>query len=788
MLLIGLGICLCVALYGEFIRLVLSGEKLREIFRKIKALRVLLRFAVGSLACLGIYYLVYERLPAVSVNGMREILVLLTAAAIFFILYGLVENRKCLAQVRKEQSFRQILWAFHVVVLIVCCLELFVFNFRHYQSLGEEPMAIDLAQISCGRGLVEEQEGIYLLTSNVNGRYLEFDVPNVPADNIYLDLSYLNDIYGGTPEVVKMELQARDEGNSEYYGMPTYTLVPGLVQSQYIKLNLSGNLRSLRILFKDTDTMLAKYVGVNGISLNAHVPVNLAVKRMAFLLVVLFLLYLIRPKSWLYRYRYAEKWRGKKLILVAYVAVLIGMFHGWAMANPHFQLPVSYIQYHELAEAMAEGQVSLLTKPSKALEEMDNPYDYFERNKVVREEEGEDYLWDHAYYDGNYYVYFGVVPEVVFFLPYYLITGEHLPVPTASFLTGVVLLLAVLGLLGQVIRKWFPGTSFITYLIFATMMFFCSGMLYGVRRPDFYNLTILMGLMFTVAGLYFWMSSIREERISTWRIALGSLCMALVAGCRPQLLVGSVFAFVIFWDAVFRKRLLFSKKGFKDTVAAILPFVIVAALLMYYNAIRFGSVFDFGSNYNLTGNDMTHRGFKLDRIGLGLFYYLFQTPQIGPLFPFVYGSSIRTYYMGITVWETFFGGMAAVHPILFLGLFPMCFRKYFQEKSMYVWACLCSAFALLIIVMDTEMAGILIRYFLDFGWLLFLSTFLVLFSMLDRWRGKPLERYVNLGIFLCFIAGMAYQLCFLFTDVNLSMEEKNPLYYYNMYYLVQFWL
>lgn len=49
----------------------------------------------------------------------------------------------------------------------------------------------------------------------------------------------------------------------------------------------------------------------------------------------------------------------------------------------------------------------------------------------------------------------------------------------------------------------------------------------------------------------------------------------------------------------------------------ILPYIIVAAGVMYYNAARFGSPFDFGANYNLTFNDMTLRGFRIDRFLYG---------------------------------------------------------------------------------------------------------------------------------------------------------------------------
>ena len=44
--------------------------------------------------------------------------------------------------------------------------------------------------------------------------------------------------------------------------------------------------------------------------------------------------------------------------------------------------------------------------------------------------------------------------------------------------------------------------------------------------------------------------------------------------------------------------------------------------------------FDFGANYNLTGNDMTQRGFNAVRIGPAVFTSLFELPSWQGVFPF----------------------------------------------------------------------------------------------------------------------------------------------------------
>ena len=84
--------------------------------------------------------------------------------------------------------------------------------------------------------------------------------------------------------------------------------------------------------------------------------------------------------------------------------------------------------------------------------------------------------------------------------------------------------------------------------------------------------------------------------------------MALVVGCRPQLIVLSLVAFPLFWRKYITKRTILTRKGAIEFACLIAPYIVVAAGLMLYNHARFGSFTDFGANYNLTVNDMTKRG------------------------------------------------------------------------------------------------------------------------------------------------------------------------------------
>ena len=112
-------------------------------------------------------------------------------------------------------------------------------------------------------------------------------------------------------------------------------------------------------------------------------------------------------------------------------------------------------QYQELAEAMEKGHVFLEHEPSEGLLNAPNPYD-----TIYLQANGIDYRADYAYYEGKYYVYFGVVPELLLYLPYYLLTGEHMFNYVAVFLFYSGFILAVFALYWEIIKRWFAKVPF----------------------------------------------------------------------------------------------------------------------------------------------------------------------------------------------------------------------------------------------------------------------------------------------------------------------------------------
>ena len=110
---------------------------------------------------------------------------------------------------------------------------------------------------------------------------------------------------------------------------------------------------------------------------------------------------------------------------------------------------------------------------------MDNPYDKGARDELQKQT-GESYLFDVAYYEGHYYVYFGVLPVLLFYLPFYLLTGSSFPTAIGVLIACIMFVLGVTALMDRFARHHFKRVSLGLFLLLQMPLVACSGMLYLV--------------------------------------------------------------------------------------------------------------------------------------------------------------------------------------------------------------------------------------------------------------------------------------------------------------------
>ncbi len=682
----------------------------------------------------------------------------------------------------KKTLFKQ----FCIIFLICLLAELTIFNLDMYLSwFGEKPVSYKYTS-TLGEMYKQAGSDYYIIPTN-NTVTLMTEGPISSLDTLLVDIECIDE--KGKAVQCGVTLSVIDEGHASFYALPKTTLYSSIEESKYINTYCYGDVIKLKILI-DPEDAKDTYFKVNDIVYNANVPMFFSITRVLTLFVVLTLLWIIRPSSPLYNIKVSNQ--KKKIIICAVCTANILFFILLICFNTGFYNPgwTHHKQYHELAVSLTEGRTNIITGYEDLVSTITNPYDTTLRRTIMDSSSWD--VWDLAFFEGKFYVYFGIVPVLIFYLPYYMLTGEAFPTNAGIFIMACLVLIGTFYLIWNIVKRYFKSTPFLLYLVVSFIAGNSIGTIPILMRPDFYSLPIICALAFTLWGLGLWFSaaSLWTAQLATsgkhinrkiiLRIIMGSLFMALTAGCRPQYLVGSFFIFFIFgpcikqsignWNT--RKELIIR------TVLAAIPYILVAAGIMYYNYIRFGSPFDFGANYNLTTNDMTHRGFNMGRLADGIWMYLFQPPNMGMKFPYVFNTSFNSAYIGTTIREAMFGGafFTQIITLALLALSKTKVRKTLKEKHLLGYCITSVVMAFIVVIADSEMAGILSRYYYDFLWLLIIPAVMVILHLWEIFKNANVRNLILTFVMVCFIFGLFINLAIGFQASSISSYND---YIYN---------
>lgn len=361
---------------------------------------------------------------------------------------------------------------------------------------------------------------------------------------------------------------------------------------------------------------------------------------------VLFILFWIRPKSVLHRMT-LETFGRKEKVIVSVVLILLvllcvlpmGLSPGW-----NGQEENTRNQYELLAEAILDGHFYIDNGDiDPLLLEMDNPYD-----PQARVELEVDYPWDTAYYDGHYYMYFGVVPVFLLFLPFRILTGVSLTTYHATQVFVALFICGVFANFYMLSKRFFKKITFGMYLFLATA-FSMMSVWYSVDAPALYCTAITSALCMEIWSLFFFVRAVwieTDDKKCIINAFFGSLFGALAFGCRPPVALANLF--VIPMLVVFLRKRKFSLKLLRQLAIAASPYLVVGILLMCYNYVRFDSPFEFGQAYQLTTADQSQYGnvasyftqSNMFRILNGLYYNFFALNSFCEGFPYVIFNGI----------------------------------------------------------------------------------------------------------------------------------------------------
>ena len=662
--------------------------------------------------------------------------------------------------------------------LIVVLIELSVFNFRTIESFflketifPETSMEVAGAE-AFGEGVYrigdEGNAVIYLkrMAEALNGRslhnvYADIYLPEA-EDNIYTESGCMYI----TPYV-------RDAGHDQYDILAEHVYREDIEDSKFLWITPAGGVKTIALNIRLSEGSVFQ---IKNIKLNAHRGFMISPVRLIVLILVALAFFALRGGSALWKEEVNGKNAKNELLAAALGICLILPALVLGISSHALELQGGFMPYQYLAEAFAAGQLSLKEIPAEALAQLDNPYDITLRDAAGLQPYV-DYLWDMAYRNGRYYCYFGPVPCVLFYLPVYLITGAHLSDGILMMILAAFVYAGIYMALKEWLKRHAPGTPFAYLLLFTGMIFAGSGMMADIAAPDAHDIPRVAGLAFVAWGLYLWQRSVRTDKrgLNNALLAGGSLCMALAVGCRPNQLFYSFMALPIF-GGYLKTGEGFEKKDRSVSIVSLLaPFVPVAALLMAYNALRFGSIFDFGYDYQLTVLDYSKKNILSDRIVIGLYEYLIRLPRMSYRFPFMEeGSFIQenAFGHGSFYYTWGYGGMLVCN--LLMWFIPAVFVKKNRDKGA-IWLVGLSVVNMLV---NICVAGVAYHYRVDFA-AAFLAAGAIGAVRLRESMSDDAKALIRNFIIVAFVLSMIYHSCFYYTG---SLKNGDTALYYSLLY------
>lgn len=566
-----------------------------------------------------------------------------------------------------------------IIGALLCAfiIELFIFN-QTAVFFDEEAYPHQVVPLAHN-----EQLGRSAFIVSAQQNSVNLTLPDLPVKSVYLRLAY-------SPRYLidgKLELRSTSRAY-EWSTVGTFKLSGSGrddASEAYFKVLPKGEVKELRLSFDQRAVTTG--VAIIALEINKPIPIDLSILRIILLTAALTFAWSMITLSWRQGKVIVGSKRYRQITHSCLAVMLLGSAALFYATSPYqateggfkfisngylpyntpnhdllVPLPQSPAEYEandfyiQMLAAYTSGQLSIPYPADPRLEQVTNVYDNSELfAKQI------PFLWDHAYRDGKYYLYFGVAPLLTIYYPIYLLTGEAPCSALAVFIATVYALLGLYFGVTRVIRTLLRqvnplllGLSLITMAL-ASGIYMMQGMMVFYILPYFLGFASIGLAMGTATKLYSLMrldhlvakteqgvGSIRARLFKYCRILsyaeliiLGLAIVGMVTSRPLNLMYQLLFLAPVLWlylrsDSAHRTK-------FQAALCTGIPVLIGAILVMWYNHARFGSIFEFGIFDMLTLVDVHYHRTTLnfELFFSVLYHYFFENFNLIANFPYV---------------------------------------------------------------------------------------------------------------------------------------------------------
>jgi len=410
-----------------------------------------------------------------------------------------------------------------------------------------------------------------------------------------------------------------------------------------------------------------------------------------------------------------------------------------------------YNPYVQQFDAIKKGQLHIDYTPSDRFLAVEDPYEPSERYNKYGQLKAKEFstFWDRAYFDGKFYSYFGMAPILTVIFPAQLITGS-IPAETTIQLIFMLIFaifapLAIYALGERIAKRTNP---FLIALVSAVSALSSLQLLLGRGRNPFYYIAATAAMAFLAIFSFLFIKGIfSEKKISrcVW-FTLAGLSFALCMHSRINTAFTAAFVILpaIIFGIILKKRekrkgegISFFKRNRVDEIAlelsSLASFVIIGAIALFaLNHARFGSIFEFGTKYQITVANVSSYKLNIGELGNSIFHYF-----IAPL-----KTSTETEALNFAYWslgdigryiyiDAHFGILNI--PFNFFALaIPFFFADKEKNISLKVIP-LCAIFGCVVSAwIDYCLGGVIYRYLCDFSFIWSAVAAVGLFLIFDK--------------------------------------------------------
>ena len=687
-------------------RLVLFWAKKKPIWPLVNydLLKDAITYTVLVIVLLGILHILFKKIGIINLLWLDAFLYIFVSIIKPHKIYSIFKNKEKPNLLQKKY----IVGGFLGLILL---LECFVFNAEAYSKNKETRVYQNfITEGITSTGEVKENK-LILETKD----YFYINTDKKDYDNIYL--SFDNDDMN-----LYVNIFAKKEGMTDYEFMTYYLIDPTIDAFGYMPLKDMGSVESIKI---EVDIDASRYLSaetmpkviIDKIEFDSYFPLIINPLRIGLLLGAVILVANFK-KLFISREINEEqdfyKRLEKTILWGGLIVFALFVIHALILNSAYF---VKYDElylggtssnniYYQQFAAYLKGQLHLDVPVSDALKNLTNPYDPAQRSGI-------EYLWDHAFYNGKYYCYYGHAPIYLVMLPIYAISRY---VPSNLFVLQLGVLFSVFAFLLaalQIFKLFIKKTNHIFVVLVLISITFGSLLLtnntyeYGGMV---YRIPYAYANGFLFLTIYLFIKGFNADKKRFLYFAFTGLSLVFIVLSRP-LEVIYLLLFVPVIIRMIRSKERTIKQKLIDYIPAISIVFIGAIIVCVMNQVRFGSILEFGEHYQLTVTDCTKNTLSIDGILPTIYHYFVIPPAINS------NSHMFSYQGGraqfdIHPYVTSSVGLLFIPVFLFVFLIPYIMNKK-DDLCLILFVAFSPVIIFLVAFINYCFAGVCPRYLND---------------------------------------------------------------------------